>query len=201
MKLERLISLFGLVMFLGTGSVAAAQWGFDELMDSLSNHPRFSADFTEERSSFFLARPIELTGRIIFVADERLEKIIEKPFSEHFIIDENEIVIHRVNEGGKAATRQTTRFRLEKYPFLARAVQGVSNLFSGDKTLLEEMYDSRLEGSRENWELVLEPSHEKLKEYIDSITVRGSGGIIDVIHTLEADGDESILTLANRSEP
>jgi hypothetical protein len=80
-------------------------------------------------------------------------------------------------------------------------VRGVSNVFAGDKTLLEELYHWELDGTADRWELVLKPKGEKLAEYITSITVRGSGGIIDYIHSLEADGDESELTLNNRTEP
>ncbi len=180
---------------------SAEDFSFDDLMAALSEHPRFEADFTEQRSSFLLARPIELKGRIRFDAEDSLEKIVESPFEEHITIDENEVVIERVNSEGKAATVQKTQYDLSNYPFLAKAIQGVSNVFAGDKRLLEELYNRELSGTADEWELTLTPKGEKLAEFIEAITIRGSGGIIDYIHSLEADGDESKLTLANRTEP
>ena len=189
------------VLCLAPAGAAAQDFTFDDLMALLSEHPRFTADFTEQRSSFLLSRPLELTGRIRFDADKSLEKIVESPFEEHITIDNDAVVIKRVNSQGKAATTQTTRYDLSNYPFLAKAVQGVSNVFGGDKQLLEELYDRELSGTEANWELELTPKGEKLAEFIRAITIRGSGGIIDYIHSLEADGDESRLTLSNRTEP
>ncbi|KAA3628729.1 MAG: outer membrane lipoprotein carrier protein LolA [Proteobacteria bacterium] len=177
-----------------------SEWGFDALMAALSEHPVFSADFIELRSSFFLARPIELKGRIEFDADRRMEKVIFEPFSERIVIDDEAVVIHRVNEEGKAATTKTTRYALANYPFLSKAVRGVSNIFAGDRTLLEELYEWDLKGDRDAWSLVLRPDNERLAEFITAITVRGSGGVINYIHSQEADGDESELALSNRTE-
>lgn len=200
MKATRRFAPWALAL-VATGAAHASPISFDELMQQLAEHPRFSADFSEERSSFFLSRPIMLEGRIRFDAEKSLEKMVERPFSEHIIINSDEVLIHRVNEEGRAATTQTTRYALHNYPFLAKAVRGVSNVFAGDKTLLEELYNWKLEGAEDNWELLLEPKGEKLAEFITSITIRGSGGLIGYIHSLEADGDESKLTLTNRTEP
>ncbi len=182
-------------------AAAAQDFPFDDLMGMLAEHPRFTADFTEQRSSFLLARPIELEGQIRFDAEKSLEKVVKSPFEERITIDSSAVAIERVNSEGKAATVQRTRYDLANYPFLAKAVQGVSNVFAGDKQLLEELYDHELSGSAQQWELVLTPKGEKLAEFIESITIRGSGGVIDYIHSLEADGDESKLTLNNRTEP
>lgn len=203
MKMNRRIpaSVLAALAWLLAPGVALASFGFDELMARLSEHPRFTAEFDEQRSSFLLARPIALSGKIRFDADASLEKIVDSPFEEHIIIDNEAVVIHRINSDGKAANRQTTRYEMASYPFLAKAVQGVSNVFSGDKELLEELYDHEVSGSEQDWQLVLTPSDKQLAEFITSITIRGSGGVIDYIHSLEADGDESKLTLANRTEP
>ena len=201
MRIIRRTLPLALALSLCVAGVASAQsFTFDDLMSALAEHPRFEADFTEQRSSFLLARPIELKGRIRFDAEKSLEKIVRSPFEEHIVINENEVVIERMNSEGKAATVQRTRYDLSNYPFLAKAVQGVSNVFAGDKRLLEELYNRELTGTADAWELTLTPKGEKLAEFIDAITIRGSGGIIDYIQSLEADGDESRLTLANRTE-
>lgn len=189
------------LLYVVPGGVAAADFTFDDLMANLSEHPEFTADFTEKRSSFLLNRPLELTGQIRFDADKRLEKIVESPFEEHITIDNDAVVIKRVNSEGKAATTHTTRYDLSNYPFLAKAVQGVSNVFAGDKQLLDELYNRELSGTGDDWELKLTPKEDKLAEFITLITIRGSGGVIDYIHTVEADDDESKLTLSNRTEP
>ncbi|GJL82805.1 MAG: hypothetical protein DHS20C01_24390 [marine bacterium B5-7] len=181
-------------------SATADDWDFDDLMAALSEHSSFSADFNEERSSFFLSRPLKLSGHIIFDSNDRMEKIVTEPFSERIIIDEEAVVIHRTNEDGKNEATHTTRYSLAKYPFLSKAIKAVSNVFSGQRELLEELYHWQLSGEREAWELVLEPRDEDLAEFITSISVRGTDGVITYIHSLEADGDESSMQLVNRTE-
>jgi len=87
---------------------------------------------------------------------------------------------------------------LVKYPFLAKAISGVSNLFAGDRVLLDELYHSTLSGTKNSWKLVLEPKDVDLSDFISSIIVYGSTGKIQRIHTLEADGDESDMILSDR---
>jgi outer membrane lipoprotein-sorting protein len=203
MKLTQYLRRGILVFVLGTfvNGAGAQQWTFDDLMANLSNHSKFSADFDEDRTSMFLKRPIKLKGRLIFDAETSLEKIVSSPFEEHIIIDNDAVVIHRYNTEGRGEARHTTRYALANYPFLAKAIQGVSNVFAGDKELLEELYNWELGGDEEAWELVLTPKDEKLADFITTITIRGSQGLINYIHTLEADSDESKLTLTNRTEP
>ncbi len=175
-------------------------WDFEKLMQELAGHSKFSADFVEYRSSLFLSRPLKIFGRIAFDAGSRMEKEVMKPFSERIIIDETKIVIIRKNLGGKEENEHAIQYSLAKYPFLAKAIKGVTNLFAGNKELLDELYYSELSGAKDAWELVLKPRSEKLAEFISAITVRGNGGIIDYVHTLEADDDESKMTLSNRME-
>ena len=182
-------------MLLAAVAARADAFDFDVLMEALADRPRFAAEFVEERSSFFLSRPITLRGTLHFDADRRLDKRVTSPYTERIVIDSDAVVIERVNEEGRAATTQRTRYSLANNPTLAKAVQGVSNVFAGDRTLLEDMYTWSLEGDAESWELVLEPRGEELAEYIAAITLRGSGGVIQYIQSLEADGDESKMTL------
>ena len=173
---------------------------FENLMTALGSNSTFSAKFTELRSSIFLSKPIELTGTIVFDADRSMEKIIKKPFFEHFIINDEFIIIHRKNVDGKSETTKTIQYSLAKYPFLAKAIKGVSNLFAGDKNLLDELYQSSLSGTEVSWTLVLEPKDADLADFISAITVHGSAGNIQRIVTLEADGDESEMILTDRQE-
>lgn len=182
----------------GVGAASDENFSFDALMAALGNNSAFSSQFVETRSSIFLSKPIELYGTIIFDADQAMEKIIEKPFFEHFIINSEFIVVHRKNVDGKSDTTKTIQYSLVKYPFLAKAISGVSNLFAGDRLLLDELYHSTLSGTKNSWKLVLEPKDVDLSDFISSITVYGSKGEIQRIHTLEADGDESDMILSDR---
>ncbi len=190
-----------LLLSLSLAPVARADgegWGFPSLMQELAINSTFTADFSEQRSSMFLARPITLSGVIEFDAATRMRKEVREPFTETIVIDEQAVVINRSNRGGRAETEQVVRYSLANYPFLAKAIRGVSNLFAGDMTLLEELYTYELSGSRDDWTLLLEPKAERLAEFITYIRVRGSGGEIREVHTLEADGDESNMVLSNR---
>lgn len=177
-----------------------ATWDFNRLMELLGRNSTFTAEFVELRSSFLLKRPLRLTGTIAFDARRAVEKVIESPFFEHFVIDRERVVIHRKNLHGKEQTVRTVRYSLQNYPFLSKAINGVGNVFAGDRELLDEVYHTTLSGGREAWELKLEPKHEKLAEFVDSIVVRGSGGVIEYVRTVEADGDESEMTLHHRGE-
>jgi len=102
----------------GAGAASDESFSFDALMAALGTNSAFSSQFVETRSSIFLSKPIELYGTIIFDADHAMEKIIEKPFFEHFIINSEFIVVHRKNVDGKSETTKTIQYSLVKYPFL-----------------------------------------------------------------------------------
>src|SRR5690606_23895349 len=115
-------------MLLAAVAARADAFDFDVLMEALADRPRFAAEFVEERSSFFLSRPITLRGTLHFDADRRLDKRVTSPYTERIVIDSDAVVIERVNEEGRAATTQRTRYSLANNPTLAKAVQGVSNV-------------------------------------------------------------------------
>jgi len=194
--------VLAIVMITGCGISRAVDsaWGFEALMQSLGQHAVFRADFIELRSSMFLSRPVKLKGILEFDAQKEMRKFINSPFKEEFIINKSFIVVNRIRDSGPEEMVQTIQYSLAKYPFLSKAISGVSNIFAGDREILDELYHSELSGSRDAWSLHLEPKHEKLAEFISSITVRGSNGIIESVLTLEADGDESEMTLHNRQD-
>ena len=169
--LNRVI-LYGLCCF-PVGAFAQAPWTFDDLMAALSEHPAFHTEFEEERSSFFLSRPIKIKGTLVFIADVKMEKNIQSPFVETIVIDNDAVVIKRTNKGGKEEITHTTRYALASHPVVAKAVRGVSNIFKGDSSILDEQYTWELSGTRDDWSLVLKPRGEKLAEYIEAIEVRG----------------------------
>ncbi|MFT5110718.1 MAG: hypothetical protein ACI8P9_000027 [Parasphingorhabdus sp.] len=185
--------------FMSSLALASEDWGFDALMEELAKHPQFSADFEEQRSSMFLSRPLKLHGILIFVANEKMEKRVVRPYVETTIIDDAAVVIRRTNTIGKEDTTHVTRFSLAAHPAIAKAINGVSNIFSGDSSLLKELYDWQIEGQRDDWGLLLKPKDGKLAEFISSIELRGHDGIITQMNSVEADGDESKMALSNRS--
>ncbi len=169
---------------------AQAGFGVEQLMTALGQVKSAEAHFTERKYLGVLNMPLESSGILVYVAPDRLEKRTLLPKPESFVIDRGELTI----EGVPGQRRRT--MKIQNYPELAAFVESIRATLAGDVQTLRRFYDVRLEGSAENWKLMLRPIAQRMQRAIKSITLSGSNARLHTVEIEEPDGDRSLMTVA-----
>jgi len=186
-----------LVMVMCNAMPARAGLLLPELMKSMAGIKTSEAGFTEERHSQLLQKPMKLSGKLVYKAPNTLIKQTTKPLEETFIISGTTLAVERVREGKK----QRHEVILEDFPALAPIVLGLRSVLSGDLKTLKQHYSPELNGSYEDWTLVLKPRRRAfeeddwLKDVVKSVTIKGSGTHVSRVEILEPGGDRSITRI------
>lgn len=164
-----------------------AGWGLEQLMRELGSVKLSTAHFTERRSMRMLKRPLQSNGILNYEAPGRLLKETLQPKPERLLVDRDTVTIER--EG------KTETLRSEDYPQVWAFIEGIRATLAGDLSALQRFYDAHLEGSPENWRLVLQPRDDKMREIVQSIRISGDGVHIKRIETQERNGDHTDTTI------
>ena len=85
--------------------------------------------------------------------------------------------------------------QIQDYPVLWAFVESIRGTLKGDLSALQQFYKVKLEGSRQAWQLLLQPTEKKMAALIRSIVIGGSKDRVNTIDITEADGDHSVMTV------
>lgn len=162
-------------------------WGVRELMHELARTRRSEARFIEHKYLQVLDRPLELTGRLLYVAPDRLEKRTLTPKPETLIVSGDSLTIH---EAGRARPR---RLRLQDHPALWGFVESIRATLAGDLAALERFYAIGLEGAPLDWQLALVPRVQAMRAVVKLIRIGGDEAGLRWIEVTEAQGDRSVM--------
>lgn len=182
----------GLLM-LASLTVHGAEWGVDQLMESLAQIRSNRATFTEKKFIAILDRPLESSGELLYVAPDRLEKRTLKPRPESMILERDMLLLER--------GRQKHRLQLSEQPELAAFIDSIRGTLAGDRKALERNYRLSLEGSAEQWTLQLQPLHEKMLAVIKHVRMAGTRDAVHSIEISHADGDRSLMQIERMAKP
>lgn len=164
-------------------------WGLAQLMHELAGTERASARFVEQRFLQVLEKPLELTGRLVYEAPDRLEKHTLTPKPESMTIEGNRLVIESTSRNRRRVVT------LQDYPVLWAFVESLRATLGGDRETLERFYRVELDGRPDEWRLSLAPREREMSEVIRLITITGAGGWIGRVEVLEARGDRSVMRI------
>ena len=163
-------------------------WTAQELMQTLARNKSSRASFVEKKYLAALDRPLESSGELIYVAPGRLEKRTVKPKPETLVIDNNTLTIER------NGTRRS--IALSSWPEVAAFTESIRATLAGDYASLSRDYRIAVDGTREQWRLVLLPSDPSIAARISRLLVEGRRERIVSIEILQADGNRSVLTMS-----
>ena len=187
------------VMMTGISNLLAddSEWNVEALMHELSEVSHAKLDFTETKKSIFLITDTTIEGVMEYRAPDYIEKFTMSPFQERVIIDGDSMLIEKTLSSGKqeeVVIPQT--YSVESHPALKAAIESIRAMLAGDVDILTAGYVATITGTRDNWELNLEPKEAEILEYIESISLSGEDIHIKKVVTIQADGDESKLELS-----
>jgi outer membrane lipoprotein-sorting protein len=159
-------------------------WGLPQLMARLASVRAATGSFVERRYQQMLTEPQQSSGRLVYVAPDKLQKDVLQPSTERMMVDGGMLVVER--EGDRPR-----RLALEDYPAIGAIIESVRGTLAGDLPALERHYRVSLEGSAAGWTIVLDPADAKLREFVTAVRISGREGKVERIVTEEAGGDRT----------
>ncbi len=170
-------------------------WTVEQVVASLTEEREPFVRFEEATYSSLLTEPLVVRGVLRFLPPATLEKEVLDPYRERYVIEGDRVTF----ESERKRVKKT--ISLEDYPVLRSFVEAFRAAFTGNAVQLQQIYETRLEGNRRKWVLVLRPHEPAGKAIVDSIQFSGSEGRLNTITVRAPDGDRSVMTLSRRHEP
>jgi hypothetical protein len=167
---------------------ADAPFGAEQLMGALAQRPESAVRFTETRHSDALREPLVTTGELRYRrtagGSERLERRVQTPFAERYVIEDDRVTIER----GDA----TRTLRLDALPLLRAFIDTIRATLAGDLVALRRHYAVVFSGAREDWVLALLPADPEIAELVTSVRIAGNADRIRSMEVLERSGDRIV---------
>lgn len=161
----------------------------DRLIKSLAQSTLRERTFHETYYSHMLTTPSYKEGTLVSHPPNRLEKHVQVPIEESFIVDGDSLLY-------KNPSREISHtFSLQEYPALATFIVGLRALFNGDTEQLRQVFVVSISGTLDAWELDLSPRTQNDEDGVDCIRLAGERAYLRTIVIHETNGDRSELQL------
>ena len=163
--------------------------GLVELLQQFAQQQQSTADFTEEKRTSFLRKPIISSGYLQFIAPNKLYKIIQQPENVSQKITGNELEIKERNK--------THTIDLTEHPEFSVILRSIMSLLSGDHAALKKDFKMAFNKVKSLWTLKLIPHDSYIASYVDSIEMSGNKDKLTKIIVNETNKDRSITFIKN----
>lgn len=147
-------------------------------------------DFTQTKKVPGFAKPLVSTGNFVAARGRGVLWRTLKPFASELRLTQNEI---RATQGGQTAMKLDA----SREPAVRVINTLMFALLNGDVSGLAELFE--LSGSTKGagWQLALVPKPGALQQVLKKVELEGDG-FVRRIQLFEANGDESLIQLANQ---
>lgn len=144
-----------------------SNFSIDDICDSLTSSKVTSGDFTQEKISPKLTRPLVSSGNFLFCG-KGIVWAAQKPFKTSTVITENSITQIGLN-GKKQVTDGSSN---EIFKSVAATI---SSLFTGNKAALETYFTiSNFSSDSSSWKMDLLPKDKTISSAINQIELSGA---------------------------
>jgi hypothetical protein len=181
------IFLFCLGMICASPQVSAADWGLPQLMSGFAVVEESRARFHEEKHLAMLTEPLQLSGTLRYVRPDRIEKKITQPYAESLRINGDQLEWE--------TSGRTRTLSLRSQPQIWALVESLRATLAGDLPALQRYYTVKLDGSRSQWKITLEPRYESLAQFIEKIRLEGQDNQLRQVEIIEANGSRSLMRI------
>jgi hypothetical protein len=168
--------------------VATPAWNLTTLMSMMHQVRESSARFVETKHLHLLNQAQTSSGRLIYVAPDRLRKETLEPAAASMTIAGDRLTIERLGE-------KPREISLRDYSEVGALVESIRATLAGDLPALTAHFAAVLDGDAKSWSLTLTPLEPKLRELVTAIRIRGERTAIHEIETTEADGDRTDMAI------
>lgn len=162
---------------------AAAAWAADieAVLKNVAVSPPARVEFIEQRSNPLLENPMELTGYLEYLAPGKMRKVIQSPFNESYLVDDDYVAVERDGNVRKLSTHSARS--------LQSMLSGLEAILSGDRGMLEKDFEYELQGCIQRWTLIMQPRSKKVSRRLSGLVVGGDGERVNSIR-VNLPGDE-----------
>ena len=167
----------------------AAGWDIKRLMQELAQVTTARGRFVERKYLEILSAPLELSGTLVYIAPDRLEKHTLVPRAGSLVLERDELTI----EGKERNQRRT--LVLQDYPVIWAFVESIRATLAGDLPTLSRFYQVSLDGGERRWRLTLKPKDSRMQDMVSEIRIGGDRSWINSIEMIETGGDRSVMTI------
>jgi len=186
----------GCLVLMPVASATGNSWTVKRLMRELSQVSYARLNFVETRQSMFLSTDMVIEGNIQYRAPDHIEKVTVSPMSEKIVVDGDTMRVEKISDDRKDdAVMETKHYSIESHPILKATVGSIRYILAGNSEMLSEYYEMSISGQCDNWTLNLTPRTVEISEYAQKIILYGNESSILRYVTIQADGDESVMTL------
>lgn len=155
----------------------------------LAKQPPTKTPFAQVQFSPLLDRALVLKGDLAWDGGQKLERIVEQPYSGHTVIAGTEVSVTRAGRG-------TKKYSLNRAPAMKALLDGVIAVLSGDPAQLRSVFNATLQGrANAYWTLLLVPRDPKLAHDLKQLTLDGYAGTLRCIEIDQSGGAASIYVL------
>jgi hypothetical protein len=143
-------------------------WSADlaSILASAAVLPPSEIGFREERHNPMFKEPMVLAGRLEYLDAGVMRKVVEMPFEEDILVEDNRVVVTR---DGK-----TRKLSLNRSRALKTILGAIEAVLAGDQARLEESFRCDASGSAESWLLQMTPLANAVAKRLTSIEVEGN---------------------------
>ena len=190
----RLGTGLSLVLALSLAFITSTAWTIElaTVLEHTTVSPPSRVGFREERHNRMLKEALVLTGYLEYLAEGRLRKVVETPFSESFLVHGERIEVSR---DGKVRT-----IALHRSEALRTILVGIEAILAGHIEKLESAFRYTISGTITDWSLELTPRSRQVLRHLNSITVVGDETSITSLRFELDDGEWHLLEIMP-SEP
>jgi Outer membrane lipoprotein carrier protein LolA-like len=179
--------LLGLTLCCASSLPLAADWGLPQLMSGFAAVLESRARFHEEKHLAMLTEPLQLSGTLRYVRPDQIEKQITQPYAESLRINRD-----RLEWETQGRTRTLS---LRSQPQIWALAESLRATLAGDLPALQRHYVVKLEGTRTQWNITLEPRYDSLSQFIEQIRLQGGDNQLRQVEIIEANGDRSLMRI------
>ncbi|MFH7044944.1 outer membrane lipoprotein carrier protein LolA [Paucibacter sp. JuS9] len=160
-----------------------------EVRERLQQPEWLRGDFTQSKKVPGFAKPLVSSGNFIAARGRGVVWRTLKPFASELRLTQNEI---RASQGGQTSMRLDA----SKEPAVRLITTLMFSLLNGDVSGLAELFELTGSSQGKGWQLVLVPRKGPLQQVLRKVELEGDG-FVRRIQLFEANGDESLIQLAN----
>jgi outer membrane lipoprotein-sorting protein len=168
----------------------APQTLLDQLMERLAGVAESHASFVELKHIRALTKPLESSGRLVYVRPAYLAMITEHPVQEKLVIDGDRLFIAE----GNAAARMID---LADQPEIRALVETIRGTLAGDLDSLRRLFVVSIAGSLSAWQLTLVPVGAATRHLLREVRITGTGSTLATVTILQANGNDTRITVRN----
>jgi hypothetical protein len=148
--------------------------------------------FTEVKTIAALTVPLHGRGVLYYRRPDYFEKTTTQPQLERLAVDGDRLTISTDGEPARTVD-------LNSQPMVRGLVDAIRGTLAGELGLLQQTYRVEMEGDLTGWRLTLTPTDSAVQRAVSRIVIEGRQNSLQFIHTIQANGDESRMTISRAS--